>query len=99
MDAGVLDVSNVVTKELPRGLRWRGGVLWISKKIDGRRYQVSTGCKTLEGGLEAFNEFLREHGQRESAGGGRRIITDRPTLPKGVSKLDSLLAKSIFLNE
>lgn len=83
MDAGILEVSKV-TEELPRGLRWRGGVLWISKKIDGKRYQFSTGCKKLEDGLDAFNEFLREHGQWESAGAGRRIITNRPTLPKGL---------------
>jgi len=47
MEAGISEPLISVTKELPRGLRWRGGVLWISKKLNGKRYQFSTGCKTL----------------------------------------------------
>ena len=70
---------------LPRGLRWRGDVLWINKKIDGKRFQLSTGCKTLEEGQEVFDAFLAEHGQQKpTAGAGRRLLTDRPKLPKGL---------------
>ena len=68
---------------LPRGLRWRGDVLWINKKINGRRYQLSTGCKDLAQGMIAFEEFLLQHGVKQTPGSGRRINTDRPDLPKG----------------
>jgi hypothetical protein len=72
--------EKTVEPELPRGLRLRGGVYWINKKIDGVRYQKSTGCKIIE----VFNEFLAEHGQNSMAGSGRRLQTDRPKLSKGL---------------
>src|SRR5258706_11065994 len=75
------------TKEpasLPRGLRWRGDVLWINKKINGKRYQLSTGCKNLFQGMIVFEEFLLQHGVKQTPGSGRRINTSRPDLPKGL---------------
>jgi hypothetical protein len=51
---------------LPRGLRWRGDVLWINKKINGKRYQLSTGCKDLIQGTIVFEEFLLQHGVKMS---------------------------------
>jgi len=50
------------SEELPPGLFWRNDVLWIRKKVKGRRFQFSTGCRTLEDGLKAYREFLNEHG-------------------------------------
>jgi len=35
-------------------LRKRGDVWWINKKINGQRYQQSTGCKTLDEAVEAL---------------------------------------------
>lgn len=76
--------SEQATESLPRGLRWRGDVLWINKKINGKRFQLSTGCKDLTQGMIAFEEFLLQHGVKKSPGSGRRINTDRPELPKGL---------------
>lgn len=69
---------------LRRGLFWRGDVLWINKKVGGRRHQVSAGCKSVEEGLEVFHEFLREHGFKPRAGAGRRTVQERTALTKGL---------------
>src|SRR5437868_10875898 len=82
----VLEAPATVNQDeaLPPGLRWRGGVLWIAKKIEGRRYQRSTGCRTLQEGVAVYETFLAEHGQQKlTAGAGRRLQTDRAELPKG----------------
>ncbi len=71
-------------KSLPRGLRWRGGVLWINKKIAGKRFQFSTGCKDVTAGLAAFDEFLSHHEVKGTAWFGQRNNTKRPELPKGL---------------
>jgi hypothetical protein len=100
LEAPILVSDDTISQSvaLPPGLRWRGDVLWISKKIDGKRYQRSTGCKTLEEGLEVFGDFLAEHGQQKpTAGAGRRLQIDRVKLPRGLYWKGSViwLSKSV----
>ena len=83
---GTATYSTVVQEHdpLPRGLHWRGGVLWINKKINGKRFQFSTGCKDLDQGKSAFEAFLSKHDDKKKPGSGRRPNKTRPDLPKGL---------------
>jgi integrase len=36
---------------------WRSGVAWIDRTVHGRRYRVSTGCRTPEAALAEYQRF------------------------------------------
>ena len=70
--------------DLPPGMHWRGDVLWISKVIDGKRHQQSTGCKTVANGLIVFNDFLAKTAGTNIANDGRVRNSNRGRLRKGL---------------
>ena len=75
-------ISQPEVMRTPKGLFWRGDTLWISKTIRGKRYQFSTGEKTLEGGMQVFEDFLRKkEAEREPA---TKKPRNRSRLPKGL---------------
>lgn len=39
---------------------WRSGIAWIDRTIHGRRYRVSTGCRTPEAALAEYQRFEAE---------------------------------------
>jgi len=50
-----------VAEQLPKGVRHRGGVLWVSVS-NGGRWLRRSGGRTLEKALEVRNELLAELG-------------------------------------
>jgi hypothetical protein len=72
------------TTPLPKGLFWRGHILWISRNVNGQRVQVSTGCKTIEDGLEAYRDFIEKHGLDKKPSPAQNGPQELPELPKGL---------------
>jgi len=70
--------------EVPNGLIKRGKVYSICKRIGGKRFQESTGCEELEDALKVFQKFINEHTPSVTAGAGRRLVTGKPKLMKGL---------------
>lgn len=86
--------SNEVQETLPRGLYRRGKVLWVNKKIGGKRHQFSTHTQNIEKAKEALNEFLRSHNVQDR----KPASNDRPPLPRGLYWKGSVIWLSRFVD-
>ena len=69
--------------KLPKGLYWRGAVLWANKTINGTRHQFSTETADMATAAEVYAAFLASNGvkTRERPLEARKR---RPRLPKGL---------------
>ena len=66
--------------ELPKGLFRRGKFIWISKRIDGKRHQLSTGTADVAVAQQKLKELLEIHGVMPK----RKSASSRPPLPRGL---------------
>lgn len=68
-------------ERLLRGLYRRGKVLWVNKKIDGKRHQFSTETSDIDEAVKVLEEFLRSSGVHNRQ---PPATHDRPPLPRGL---------------
>jgi len=75
-------------KKLPRGLFRRGKFLWVSKRINGERYQFSTGTSDVDEAARVLNEFLLSKGVDIRP---PTATDNKPVLPRGLYWKGSLI--------
>lgn len=78
-----MDSSKKGTEErLPRGLFRRGRFLWVSKTINGERYQFSTGTNDVNEAEQALKDFLLAKGVAVESWQHRRKVGRGLLLPR-----------------